>query len=292
MIRLIFSDMDGTFLDDEKRVPPLNEHMLDLLDKTDIEFIPCSGRMLSGIPEEIALHRCVRHAVCSDGACIVEYDGPTPRVIFHEGLNVDDVIELYERVRSYDIQFDVFADGKSFSERVRWERLDEFPIDRGMREFARGQRTPMDETVPEFVLRFGCIERLNIYLMHLEDFDPICEQIDAVGLHHDPHSVVGIEITNENLNKATGLTWLSNCEGVALSDCLAFGDADNDIPMLKAAGIGVAMANACESARLSADSVTRFSNVSSGVADYVLREVFGQTSESLRYSPSTLDSFK
>jgi Cof subfamily protein (haloacid dehalogenase superfamily) len=277
MVRIIFSDLDGTFLDDEKCVPPANDCLLDLLDDTGIEFVPCSGRMLSGIPSEIIEHHCVRHAICSDGACIVKYDDSTPHVVFRDGLSADTVIELYERVRAFDIQFDVFADGKSFSERTRWERLSEFPIDPGMKEFARKQRIPMDEAVPEFVGSLHHIERLNIYLMQLEDYRPICEQIDAVGgLHYDPHSRVGIEITNERINKATGLSWIAKHEGVALSDCVALGDSDNDIPMLRIAGIGVAMANACENALREAEVITRLPNTSAGVADYLLREVLGR----------------
>ncbi len=278
MVRIIFSDLDGTFLDDEKRVPPANDRLLDILDETDIEFVPCSGRMLTGIPSEISEHSCVRHAICSDGACIVEYENETPHVVYHDGLNADAVLELYDRVRSFDIQFDVFADGKSFSERMRWERLSEFPIDPGMKEFARKQRIPMDEAVPVFVGTFHHIERLNMYLMRLEDYRPICEQIDAVGgLHHDPHSGVGIEITNEKINKATGVAWVAEHESVALDDCAAFGDSDNDIPMLGSVGLGVAMANACEGALQEANAITRLSNVSAGVAEYVLREVLGNS---------------
>ncbi|MBR5049700.1 MAG: HAD hydrolase family protein, partial [Erysipelotrichaceae bacterium] len=38
--------------------------------------------------------------------------------------------------------------------------------------------------------------------------------------------------------------------------CAAFGDSENDIPMLRAAGLGVAMGNAMESAREAADYIT------------------------------------
>ncbi len=271
MVKMIFSDLDGTFLDDNKCVPAVNEQMLCKLDELGIEFVPCSGRMLSGIPDEVVAHPCVSHAVCSDGACIVAFGETGTEVLFSGGLERTSVKELYENLLPYDIQFDIFADGKSYSERERWLRLDEFPIDPGMKQFAKEQRVPIDGCVPEFIDELGNIERLNIYLMNLEDYDAVCSCVGAVGgMHCDPHSVVGIEITNESLNKATGMTWLAKRGGVELSECIAFGDSDNDLAMLRAAGLGVAMANACESALRAADTVTRLNNSSSGVGDYVL----------------------
>lgn len=271
MVKMIFSDLDGTFLDDDKCVPAVNEQMLCRLDGLGIDFVPCSGRMLSGIPEEISSHPCVKHAICSDGACIVEFCEGEPRVLFSGGLEKDAVKELYEKLLPFDIQFDIFADGRSYSERERWLRLDEFPIDPGMKRFAKEQRTPIEGRIPEFIDRLGNVERLNFYLMDLGDYDAVCSRVASVGgMHCDPHSVVGIEVTNENLNKATGMAWLAQREGVGISECVAFGDSDNDLVMLKEAGLGVAMLNACERALRVADDVTCLDNSSSGVGDYVL----------------------
>ncbi len=277
MVKLIFTDLDGTFLDDDKCVPAVNERMLRELDELGIGLVPCSGRMLSGIPEEMSSHPCVSHAICSDGACIVEFREGSPRVLFSGGLEKASVVELYESLRPFDIQFDVFADGRSYSERERWLRLDEFPIDPGMRKFAKEQRTPVDATVPEFIGSLGNVERLNIYLMDLADYDAVCACAGAVGgMHCDPHSVVGIEITNENLSKATGMAWLAQRLGVGLSECVAFGDGENDLAMLEKAGLGVAMSNACDKALQAADDVTRLNNAMGGVGDYVLCNVLNQ----------------
>ena len=44
--------------------------------------------------------------------------------------------------------------------------------------------------------------------------------------------------------------------GLEVSETMAFGDGGNDAPMLRAAGIGVAMGNGCEEALQAADYVT------------------------------------
>ena len=45
-------------------------------------------------------------------------------------------------------------------------------------------------------------------------------------------------------------------EGLDISECIAFGDGGNDISILRAAGIGVAMGNAADGVKASADYVT------------------------------------
>ena len=45
-------------------------------------------------------------------------------------------------------------------------------------------------------------------------------------------------------------------EGISLTECMAFGDGGNDIPILRRAGIGVAMGNAGANVKAAADYIT------------------------------------
>lgn len=64
------------------------------------------------------------------------------------------------------------------------------------------------------------------------------------------------EMTNLGVSKASGLRELSKVLNVSVDETMAIGDADNDLPMLKAAGKSVAMANAAEHIKAAADYVT------------------------------------
>lgn len=64
------------------------------------------------------------------------------------------------------------------------------------------------------------------------------------------------EIMPIGANKGTALRKLAELLGLDLKNTVAIGDYDNDVKMLQAAGCGVAVANACPSAKAAADHIT------------------------------------
>lgn len=67
----------------------------------------------------------------------------------------------------------------------------------------------------------------------------------------------GIDIVANGSGKDVGIQRYIDLAGLRRSEIMAFGDGENDIPMLKFAGIGVAMGNAGEKVKACADYVTR-----------------------------------
>lgn len=64
------------------------------------------------------------------------------------------------------------------------------------------------------------------------------------------------EVNAAGVNKGTALAELARQLGIPMSQVMTIGDNDNDVPMLRAAGIGVAMGNATPAARSAADHLT------------------------------------
>ena len=64
------------------------------------------------------------------------------------------------------------------------------------------------------------------------------------------------DVNVAGISKATGLSVFADYYGIGMTEIMACGDGGNDIPMLKAAGIGVAMGNASEIVKASANFVT------------------------------------
>ena len=74
-----------------------------------------------------------------------------------------------------------------------------------------------------------------------------------------------LEVIPSQINKGQGIRSICSVLGIGPEQVMAFGDAENDIPMLRVAGIGVAMGNAADVVKAAADYVTR-SNNEDGVA--------------------------
>ncbi len=64
------------------------------------------------------------------------------------------------------------------------------------------------------------------------------------------------DFTAPGVSKAKGLAEIAAARGFAIEETMAFGDGGNDIPIIKAAGIGVAMGNANTELKAVADHIT------------------------------------
>ncbi len=65
-----------------------------------------------------------------------------------------------------------------------------------------------------------------------------------------------LEVMPKGINKGTGLKRICDDAGVDIAEAIAFGDSYNDIFMLRDAGLGIAMGNAEDAVKESADMVT------------------------------------
>ncbi len=90
------------------------------------------------------------------------------------------------------------------------------------------------------------------------------------------------EVNPPYVDKGAALRELAAHLHIPMTQVMAIGDADNDVPMLRAAGIGVAMGNANEAARAAADVIT-LPNAEHGVAAAVRAIVLGEDVPGLRY---------
>lgn len=64
------------------------------------------------------------------------------------------------------------------------------------------------------------------------------------------------DVYRADLDKACTARWLLDTLHIPMEACIAIGDGNNDVPMLRAAGLGIAMGNAREAVRAAADQIT------------------------------------
>lgn len=118
MLKLVFVDMDGTFLNSAKKITPENLAALDLAAQRGVQFVPCTGRNVNGIPEQMVSHPSVSYAVCCNGALVC--DVHTGGVLHEVGIDKETVRALYRQVEDLPVTFDIFADSKVYTLADRW----------------------------------------------------------------------------------------------------------------------------------------------------------------------------
>ncbi|MFZ4841274.1 Cof-type HAD-IIB family hydrolase [Mycetocola saprophilus] len=263
---LLVSDLDGTLLTDQKRVTPETVAALVLAREHGMALAIASARPFRLIravidPETLALFDAV---IVSNGAAILSPDGT--RILHEDALAPSELAALitHLRARYPDAGFG-------------WESGTEFGSDRRLLELAeRGGvlRDPHPDRVRE-------LPESPAHQLVLAPGDGLPRDlIEAIrGEIGDTYAVTDslggvVEISPARVTKADAARVWAESLGHSLARVVAFGDEHNDLPLLRAAGLGIAMGNATPEVRQAADRVTD-TNMDHGVAR-ALRALLGQ----------------
>lgn len=269
---IFFSDMDGTLLATDKSISEATWAALDAIHAAGLQFVPCTARAFNGVPAELLAHPSVRYVVASNGASVVDLATETQIHAVH--LSRERVQQVWEVARDYrDITFDIFSNGACYAQRERYDRLDEFAGVLSTLESLQANRTPYDETTDKFIAAHDDYERITVYWKHESDAAEI-----RAALSQDPTLALvrsapnNIEVSDLTATKGGALMWLCGYLGEPVSDSVAFGDNINDISMIEAAGLGVAMKNA-EPENLAAADLIADTNDEDGVAKVIMAKL-------------------
>jgi len=151
-------------------------------------------------------------------------------------------------------------------------RAAEFSPDRHILEMLRDLRHPVPE-LKDFIARRGQdIQKIQFFS---NDPDLRAEVLRTCSQRF-PGTVASsscpnnVEINHADATKGRALLGLCRALDIDPKETMAFGDGLNDIPMLRAAGVGVAMGNAIDTVKAAADLVTADCD-DAGVAAMVAR---------------------
>ncbi len=214
MLKLVFVDMDDTFLTPEKTITPLNRKALDLAYERGIQFVPCTGRNYTGLPDELVHHPSVRYAVCCNGAIVRD---------LRENRNLREVTmdrallhDLWHQIEGLEITFDLFADDGVFTARDRWHIIDEMDVSEATRYVVTSVRTCCDKTVDQMIDAAGSICRVSVFYLTEKDKRAVWEAVDQrPELTRASSLPCNVEITHAGADKGSGLTWLCDYLGVS-----------------------------------------------------------------------------
>jgi len=250
-IRLLALDLDGTLLNDSKKVSPQTIEGLACLAQRDVRIVIASARPPRSVRHIYADLKLDTLQINYNGALI--WDEPGGRAVFHRplaGKLVRGIIEmsrdLFEEVLvSCEVMDRWYTDKVEEKHTTETGRLFRPDVIAPLEEFFE-----IDTTKLLLSAEPNIISRLEAQL--LENFG------DRVTiLQTDEHL---LQIAHPNVGKAQALQRVAGHYGVPMNQVMAIGDALNDVGMLQSAGIGVAMDNAHSAVKAVADWVAPSNN--------------------------------
>lgn len=265
-IKLIAVDMDGTLLDDEKRIPAENLRALRECAEAGIEIVPASGRMVSGLPEEVLEFPGLRYAITINGAKVV--DLWENRTISSCSMPVETAVKIMEMARDYpsDILYDAYVDGVGYTTEHFYYEAERYLISPAAADMMRRTRRIFPDNIAAVAETAKEVDKLNLYFVDGNARLKFYELLKGVpGILVSSSVKNNLEVNAAGADKGGALLRLAELLGLKREELMAFGDRDNDLTMIRAAGLGVVMGNGDECVIAEADYVT-LSNNEAGVA--------------------------
>lgn len=264
-LRLIATDLDGTLLDPSSAVTPRTRAALDAARSRGIHVVPVTARQPIGLRAIAADAAFDGWALCSNGAYAIHLtDG---RMLFAEELPPETIRTLAEALRA-SIPGLLFASvregGETFVAQHGYAEIADLSDHKRDPETMGG--VPLEQVL--------AAPSLKLVIRHPELAPAtLFDALRSLGLTGFEATLSGapfVEVMAEGVTKATGLARLCMHLGIDRAEVVAFGDALNDVEMLRWAGRGVAMADAEPLVQDAADETTA-SNADDGVAQVIER---------------------
>lgn len=240
MVKAIFLDVDGTILSfSTHQIPVSAQRALLQLHEKGYKIIIATGRSAADLAEisNVPYHGVVglNGAECTlrSGEVVVRHSIPVG--LFRKSLELSKEYDFAVAVEGNDGLFV----NKLTPRVIKMARMVDHPL-------------PQVKDLNE-VYKEGVCSQLCFF------FDKEVEQkvmIQLPGLIATRWCDVFADINVEGVNKAAGIQSFVDYLDIHISETMALGDGGNDIPMLRAAGIGVAMGNASDEVKSHADYVT------------------------------------
>lgn len=263
-IKLVALDLDGTTLREDKTFSPRLIEAIKKVQERGITVAICSGRAPESVQEFahiLKLDEGTGYCVCFNGGAIINLKEIT-KDLYVSTINAYDLIDIEELASEHECVVHaystrrvlltesnmVFTEMEIAASMQPFEQLlfpDEVDVnERAYKLIAVGDADKLDEVRANAPADFA--ERFNIARTH-------------------PNF---LEFMAKGCSKGSALSHLCEILGITMENVVAFGDAENDIEMVRDCGVGVAVGNAMPTLK----AVTKYSTLhymDDGVAVYL-----------------------
>ncbi|RWR02173.1 pyridoxal phosphate phosphatase [[Pantoea] beijingensis] len=268
--RIIALDLDGTLLTPQKTILPASLDALAQARKAGVKVLIVTGR------HHVAIHPFYQAlaldtpAICCNGTYL--YDYHAKKVLASDPLRKSQAQRVIQMLDEQAIHGLLYVDNAMLyqtptghvTRTINWaQSLPEHQRPTFLHVDSLSEAAQQAESIWKFALSHPDTRAL-------QDF---AEKVEAeLGLACEWSWQDQVDIAQQGNSKGKRLAQWVEHAGFQMSDVLAFGDNYNDLSMLEAAGLGIAMGNADDAIKARADRVIG-TNLEPGIAETIYREI-------------------
>lgn len=248
-IKLIVTDMDGTFLNSNYEISPEFPKVFEELKKRNIKFVPASGRQMAGITKYFENIEQEIGFIAENGGYVVYQN----EEILADKMQHQHIVEIIKTVREISGARAVLSAKKY----AYYETEDQNFVDFFTKYYIKNKKiNDLTEMIDDTAFKIaiyhpeGSEKNLYPFLKHFEEF----------GLEVVVSGEFWMDIMNKNINKGKALSILQNELQITPDQTIVFGDYMNDIEMLQNAKYSFAMQNAHPSVKEKANFLAPSNN--------------------------------
>lgn len=256
-IRCVALDLDRTALNREGRLSSGNRSALEAVIASGVHVVVASGRAFDTLPQDILTLPGIAYAITCNGAAM--YHMPTGKCLKRFKLSKAAVEAVMQATAAQPVTYEAFIDGIAYADRQYIENPVRFGASVQAVEYVRTTRH----------MRPDIIQFIHEHKHHMDSMDVIVKDEEekrriwglveraAKDVYITSSVPQLVEIADQNAGKKAGVAFVADLLGLGRDEIAAFGDADNDVDMLRYAGCGIAMENASRACKEAADFVTK-----------------------------------
>ena len=283
MIKLIASDMDGTLLNHNHKIPKENVKLINFAKNQGIEFVVATGRAYYEALPALNEENINCDVISFNGGIVYDKNG---NIISITPMLPKDLYYTIEILKSFDISYQLYTKNTIYTKSIETDINAYIDLIR-----SNGYDPDVEHLRAEAQQKLDVgyiteVENIELYLNEKENppikiiaiSNDISKLENAAKLLSENTSISvtssganNIEIMHKNATKGEALKEIAKIYGINLENAVAIGDNLNDQAMLDIVGYSVAMKNGNTILKEQAKYVTEKTNSEGGVADTIFK---------------------
>lgn len=228
-IKLWISDIDGTIMNYDGSYTAEMKDLIEKINSSDVKFVLATGRMFDGAYHEVKKFRINSPVVCYQGAVVRTKD----EILWQRPVETSLVKTILKYFKDKDIHTHLYENDILYVDDDNKRIMNSYCKGRGTNYTVVDSLLDVKLTSVPKVL--AVIEDKNIMEQVKSDLKEKFKGVLAIV----QSSPVYLEVNDINASKGNALNFLKQYWNIKTEEVLASGDQDNDIDLLKHAGIKV-----------------------------------------------------